>query len=945
MTKVMTALTPAQVEILQRCSKDSQAYYELLALFESAATSPDPLLTSHAALLPNVLPDPFFLYDVPHNHIVYYNRPFETLMGGPEQIALGDATSIFSLIHPDDVPRVRFLLNDLQQAADGTVFSFTTRIRVEKGFRELLCRSMVISRTAQGDVQLIAGYIEERADLHDMIRISHENQIRFLRLAESLPDTVFIFDVRTRRVLYENRPFFLGYTIEEIVNRELMGQMTHTEDRPHLRDYWQAIYSAELHPADLPPSFEIEFQLLSKSGVWEWVNQRASMITANPQGTPEQLLITLSVITERKQTEQALIASELQYRELLNIIPLGISIADAKTLELLIWNPAFDTLLAQNPSAGYSYEEWQKTVTPEQQAIAAARVATLRSGEPVPPHEYEMTYPNGEVHHIHAQPICIQFEQRPAIMTITQDVTPQKSMEAALRESEQRYRILSEITMDYAFQLQVHPDGRPETVWLAGRFEEITGFTAQESLARGGWISMAHPDDLPRLHDQMRRLTAAPTTVSIEYRVMSKHGGIRHIWGNAISTADPTTGRVTQIFGIGQDITERTHMQNALVERERFIHKITDTMPVMIMVQDIQNGQNVWVNQYASDYVDQPNELNSPRLMHLDPSNFHPDDVARVSEFLETLRHCEDGRVYEMEVRLRRYDGVYRWFNNRAVVFERDASGAVKSLINVLLDINDQKEAQQTLLEKQRLEVEYRKEHELNQLKNKMMQRISHEFRTPLAVIMSSSYVLQRPDTNISEERRRRHFNAIQAQITRVVTMLEDIQFIIYDESQMHPLTLIPTYLQPILEQVIEKAQAVHSDPREVQLHLSPTAQRLVRVDEHLLKMMMNNLISNALKFSGDHTPVMVEGLVDGDWLELRVRDAGIGVPNEDIPHIFEPFYRANNFDEKPGLGLGLTIVKNAIALYGGSISVENLAGGGSLFTVRLPQHRTNGEN
>lgn len=919
MTSVMTALTSAQKEILRRCSKDAQAYDELVTLVESIASP------SFAADSPTlILPEAFFIYDTQTDQIVYQNRAYSAL--------IGDTKSLFDMVHPEDVPRLRILLNDLHQAPNGTVFPFMLPARTDG--QPLICHCTVIARTESGDVHLIVGTIEHRADL----KISHDDQRRFLRLAESLPDTVFIYDVPTRRSLYENRPYFLGYTADELTTREFVTEILWPEDRTRLRDYWQTLHEFVL--TDATPIFEIEFQLRGTDGKWEWIHQRASIITANAQGRPEQLLMTLAVITSRKQTEQALITSERQYRELLDSLPSAVCVMDAETLQLRFWNAAFDTLLAENQDTENRLFGWQSLVEDQYQRIAMQRIEALGRGESLPPFEYDATFSDGSRHIIHIQPTQITFEQRPAILAITQDITSQRRLEATLRESEQRYRILSEITVDFATQFNVMPDGQLRRVWMSDRVEEVTGFLHDDTQGiQAGWGVMAHPDDAPTLQKYLRRLLEKPTTASLTYRIIAKNREIRHIWGTAISLADPSSGQVSQIFAIGQDISERVRMQNMLIERERFIQQITDTMPVMIMVHNLQNRHNEWVNQYASDYVDAPNELNSARLMHPDEASFHPDDVARVAEFAEIMQHAEDGRVYETELRLRRYDGVYRWFNNRAVVFERDADGAVKSLISVLLDINDQKEAQAALLENQRLEVEIRKEHELNELKTKMMQRISHEFRTPLAIILSSSYVLQRTDASITEERRRRHFNTIQAQIARVVAMLEDIQFIIYDENQNHQLMIIPSYLGPLIESVIEKAQAVHPDPRDVQVQLSEAARRVVRVDERLGKMILTNLVSNALKFSNNHTPVIIGADIEDDWLCVQVSDAGIGIPPDDLDQIFEPFYRANNFDEKPGLGLGLTIVKNAVDLYGGTITVTNVEGGGSVFTVRLPQH------
>jgi signal transduction histidine kinase len=110
-----------------------------------------------------------------------------------------------------------------------------------------------------------------------------------------------------------------------------------------------------------------------------------------------------------------------------------------------------------------------------------------------------------------------------------------------------------------------------------------------------------------------------------------------------------------------------------------------------------------------------------------------------------------------------------------------------------------------------------------------------------------------------------------------------------------------------------------------------------VYLDKKLMRQIINNLVSNAVKYSPAKRPIEVHLQQKDDALLVSVRDEGIGIPEEDLKHLFEPFHRANNVGTISGTGLGLVITKEAIELHGGSISVESTVNAGTTFTVRIP--------
>jgi PAS domain S-box-containing protein len=146
------------------------------------------------------------------------------------------------------------------------------------------------------------------------------------------------------------------------------------------------------------------------------------------------------------------------------------------------------------------------------------------------------------------------------------DVTERRRLEEQLRQSEERYRIVSEITSDYAYAFRVAPDGRLEIEWITAAITAISGFTREELEARGGWSSLVSSEDLPVVREHWARLLTGQPDTS-EFRIATKQGEVRWLRSYGRPVWDETEGRVVRIYGAGQDITERKRLEELVRER------------------------------------------------------------------------------------------------------------------------------------------------------------------------------------------------------------------------------------------------------------------------------------------------------------------------------------------------------------------------------------------
>jgi two-component system, sensor histidine kinase and response regulator len=229
-------------------------------------------------------------------------------------------------------------------------------------------------------------------------------------------------------------------------------------------------------------------------------------------------------------------------------------------------------------------------------------------------------------------------------------------------------------------------------------------------------------------------------------------------------------------------------------------------------------------------------------------------------------------------------------------------------------------------------------EREQRLLKAKLVAMFSHDFRNPLIGIAVSGQMLRRDAESGDYLRLAEYADFIEASARQLQQMLDDMLLI----SQMETggLRLKPEALEPgaFFQQIAKEFQVIHSRTHHIlyENNLGET----VWADSTLLRHMAMNLISNALKYSPDGHDIRVRLTGDsGHWI-FTVQDRGIGIPEADCKHLFEPFHRAGNVGSIPGTGLGLVIVKEVVELHGGMITVASQPGIGTTFTVSIPLNR-----
>ncbi|MCU0565046.1 MAG: PAS domain-containing sensor histidine kinase [Oculatellaceae cyanobacterium Prado106] len=228
---------------------------------------------------------------------------------------------------------------------------------------------------------------------------------------------------------------------------------------------------------------------------------------------------------------------------------------------------------------------------------------------------------------------------------------------------------------------------------------------------------------------------------------------------------------------------------------------------------------------------------------------------------------------------------------------------------------------------------------ELSELKSRFVAMVCHEFRNPLNNILLSASSLQRYDAHLSSDQRLEYIQNVETNVERMTRMIDDI--LVIGKIEAHRLTLQPAPLELIqfCRSLVAEMQFLAA---EHQLSITSRHRQLIaELDEKLLRSILTNLLANSIRYSRPQNQIHLQLLKRNDQVIFRLSDRGIGIPSDDLPHLFDPFYRGKNVSNTPGTGLGLNIVKRFVDLHHGHIQVNSKLNVGTTFTLTFPCQAT----
>ncbi len=228
------------------------------------------------------------------------------------------------------------------------------------------------------------------------------------------------------------------------------------------------------------------------------------------------------------------------------------------------------------------------------------------------------------------------------------------------------------------------------------------------------------------------------------------------------------------------------------------------------------------------------------------------------------------------------------------------------------------------------------KERELGELKTRLISMISHEYRTPLTIIMTSTNLIERFIQMEQFGEAFVYLGKIRSTVNLMTQLLEDVLTIGKSDAGKLRVTPVEIELDKLCAELFEELLTIDSKNHVLELESKQTPV-LIRTDEMLIKQILTNLISNAMKYSPPNSKIKISLELNSRSVLISVADSGIGIPKDDMNKLFETFHRGSNTGTISGTGLGLAIVKRCVHALRGEIDFESELYSGTSFTVRIP--------
>ena len=234
----------------------------------------------------------------------------------------------------------------------------------------------------------------------------------------------------------------------------------------------------------------------------------------------------------------------------------------------------------------------------------------------------------------------------------------------------------------------------------------------------------------------------------------------------------------------------------------------------------------------------------------------------------------------------------------------------------------------------------------MDRLKSEFVANVSHELRTPMTSIKGYVDIMLMGAAGKLSDQQTNFLEVIKSNTDRMITLVNDLLNISQMETGRIELDIVPLDVRPVLEAAISRVRLMaEKENREMSLALDlPDALPLVLADSDRLEQIVQNLVDNAYHYTPAGGHIWVSAHLEGDYLQVDVRDDGIGIPPEEQERVFERFYRGEDtlVIKTAGTGLGLSIVQNLVEMHGGRIWVtsEGVPGAGSVFSFTIPLYR-----
>ena len=484
----------------------------------------------------------------------------------------------------------------------------------------------------------------------------------------------------------------------------------------------------------------------------------------------------------------------------------------------------------------------------------------------------------------------------------------QERTNTALKKSEGHLRAI----VDQAMAGIAQCDLEGHFLFTNRRFWEIVGYSGEEIL-RLRHQDLTHPLDRQRNADVFSSLVAEQRGYVIEKRYVRKDGGV--VWvRNSVALLTDNEGMPQSVVAIVIDITENKRAE----ERVRFQAQLLNAVGQAAIATDAQGNVIYW-NRFAETlYGWTAAEALGCSIIELAVDGTA---VAQAAEIMTLLRA---GKSWSGEMLMRHRSGkTFPAFVTDTPLF--DSQRELKAIIGVSSDISERKQVEEAL-------------HDADRRKDEFLATLAHELRNPLAPIRNSMHILRLSsgsDPAVAEV-----CEMMERQINHLVRLIDDLMEVSRITRGNVELRPEPIELTAIIRSAVEESRPlIEASGHQLEISI-PVEPLIINGDPDRLSQVLANLLNNAAKYMNDGGRIWLAAKQRDDHVMVSVRDEGIGIPAEMLPHIFKMFTQVDRSTRQAqgGLGIGLSLVRTLVEMHGGQVEAHSPGvGQGSEFVVRLP--------
>ncbi|MCA0454436.1 MAG: PAS domain S-box protein [Chloroflexi bacterium] len=711
----------------------------------------------------------------------------------------------------------------------------------------------------------------------------------------------------------------LGYTAEEMTAFPDTSILFHPDDAEEVmrkRD----TYLQQPDPTHETPPYEDKIRLLHADGTYHWYLYRGKMTEFGTDQQPKRFMGTLTDVTHQQKMEAALEEAELRWRFALEGSDAGVWDANLQT-GVTYRSPRYLEMI------GYTAE-----TLPEFRALVHRddldrtidkRTRFLNGESKTYQDEFRLRCGDGIYRWFSSQGKIIQRNPDGTALRIVgtvKDITLRKELEETIRLSEEAYRNLFENNPN---PMWVYNRETSRIVAVNDAAMHLYGYTQAEFFNMTFWDLMAHDDS--------KRLEAVISNGMNDFSApdvwthQSKSGDLLQVEVSAHETIfQNQRARIVLI----RDLTAQKAVEESLRSSQELFGHVFDSVPVGVALSRLKDGTYISVNPYFAEMLDFARE---DMIGHTGINLKIVDSVSRHKHIESILKAAPES--YKIEQRLRAKTGRSVDTLTTAQVIKLAHEDA---LLSIVVDITAIKRAERERMQINMLQSELDNQREVVELKERFISGVSHEFRSPLTIMLSGTGILRLHDEKFNTQQRIERLQKIETQIHYLSDLLDRVLTI--SKARAGKFQFIPRELDVVrfCRELFEDFKLTDNN-RHVFVFEAAGNFDHAKMDEKLMQHILMNLMSNAVKYSPEGKTVKMRLERSDDEVVIHIADQGIGIPEEEQHQVFEPFFRSKNAETIKGTGLGLSITKESVDAHLGHIAWQSQQGIGTTFIVRLP--------